>query len=126
MRLTRRNGEMRWQWRTIIPTLVAALAGCGGGGGGGGISSSPVPVNIAIHWGARTRALNAPSSALSAKVTLLGAAPDGGDVSFTVDRDPNPAEYTATAKSGLVAQPGVYLMRAEFRALADGQGDVVG
>src|SRR5439155_4286507 len=78
--------------RLLSVSLIATTSGCGGGGGG----TSTGPVNVSIHWGPRSRALNAPSSALSAKITLYGAALDGGDVTFVVNRDPNPAEYTAT------------------------------
>src|SRR5258706_5481499 len=113
---------LRMLLRSLLIALPIALAGCGGGGS----SSGTVPVSVAIHWGARTRGLNAPSSALSVKLTLLGAAPDGGDVSYVVDRDANPSEYTAASPSNLVGRPGRWQLRAEFRALADGQGDVVG
>ncbi len=113
---------MRAYILALLAAAIEILAGCGGGGS----PPSSVPVRVAIHWGPRTRALNAPSSALSAKIILLGSAPDGGDVSFVVNRDPNPAEYTATASSGQDARPGKWDLRAEFHALADGEGDIVG
>src|SRR5207248_494614 len=111
------------RWQRIAAVWLAAVAGCGGGGGSD--SSAPVPVSVAIHWGARTRAMNAPSSALSVKITLLGAAGGGGDVVITVDRDPNPAEYTATAKSSVTARPGAWELHANFHAQRSGRGDVV-
>src|SRR5689334_13719635 len=70
----------------IGPLVIAALScillfGCGGGGGGGGgtqnVATTPVKVNI--HWPARVRALEAPTSALSAVVILSHANPDGTD-----------------------------------------------
>ena len=110
--------------RFIAAIVLFVLAGCGGGGGGGPAAGNDLAV--AIHWGARTRALQGPSSALSVKITVIGARLGGGDVWFIVNRDPNPAEYTATSKSGTPAREGNYILRAEFYSLADGLGDQVG
>lgn len=97
------------------------LAGCGGSGG-----SNPAPrtANLQIDWAARSRAVTGPSSALSARVTLSAAAPNGGDLTLVVDRHADPAAYSQTYTVGQ-AKTGPHTLTVRFYAGANGTGDVV-
>src|SRR5258707_1092811 len=90
--------------------LGSVLCGCGGSG-----SSSPrtTPVKVDIHWAARSRALNGPSSALSATMVLKQAAAVGGDLTFTVNRNIDPAAYTGSYISSTTAKVGTWDMTAQ-------------
>src|SRR5437899_6563220 len=89
--------------------LVAAglLAGCGGGSvGNGNPGTRTAAVKVSVNWAARSRALSGPSSALSAIITLKGAAQDGTDFSFTVNRPADPAAQTSDYVSSAQAVVG--------------------
>jgi hypothetical protein len=51
----------------LAPSFVLFGAGCGGGGSSATLAT---PVMLDINWAARTRAVSAPASALSAVVRL--------------------------------------------------------
>jgi probable HAF family extracellular repeat protein len=89
-------------------------------------SGTPTPVKVTINWAARSRALSAPASALSAVITLKGAATNGGDFSFTVDRNPAPDAYSADYTSPSSARSGYWVLDVKFYAQAGGAGAVVG
>lgn len=119
------------QTRCFLSFLVLLLLpGCGGGGGGNGGGgaggTTTTAVQASVHWAARSRTLNAPSSALSMVATLHNAAPGGGDFAFTVNRDASPAAYTTTYTSTTLAKIGTWDFAARFYAGANGTGDVVG
>lgn len=80
------------------------------------------PVVIDIGWGARSRVVNGPSSALSAAVTLTNAAPKGGDFVFTVDRDATLPAHTTAYTSPTSAKVGTWQCTVRFYAQADGAG----
>ena len=121
------------------------LGGCGGGGTTTNPTPTPFPtatptpqaaptrVTTSIVWAARSRATTltnsvaGPASALSAVITLGNANVAGGNLSYTVNRDPNqPNLHTENYDSGaLQARPGVYVLTVLFYAGANGQGPQV-
>lgn len=116
----------RRQLLAILAALpaIGVLAGCGGGGGGG--DTRTVLPRITITWAARaSRATPAPSSALSALVRLVGAAPDGSDVLFVARRHSELAAYSETYSSTTPARLGTFSLRVEFFALDNTGGDIV-
>jgi hypothetical protein len=118
----------------LIAASLAALAGCGGGGGG---SSTPPPggggpplpvttiVKVDVLWPVRSRAVNAPSSALSAVVTLKGAGSGGSDFTFSFDRDSSTTQHTSQHVSATEAVTGTWPMTIDFHAGRGGAGDLV-
>jgi outer membrane protein assembly factor BamB len=107
--------------------LLAFVPSCGSGGGdsaGGGTQTTLVKADI--HWPARSRTLNAPSSALSAILTLPKANPDGTDFKWTINRDAALAEHTVSYTSNNQAKVGTWPFVARFFASAGGAGSVVG
>lgn len=103
------------------------LAGCGGSGGGG----TPRPVTatpkVSVAWPERSRALAAPSSALSVRFTLHSLDnPAQADLTFVGNRGANlnahGEEYPGTAPRPV----GRYTLQAAFHAEANGTGTVVG
>ncbi|MGV3618773.1 MAG: hypothetical protein ACO1SV_25905 [Fimbriimonas sp.] len=81
--------------RHFVPLGLLALglfvvAGCGGGGGGSTNTNPPPTSNnptVTIDWPSRSRGIQAPPSALSVKITMQGANPDGSDVTVVATRD---------------------------------------
>jgi hypothetical protein len=128
---TRPLTEKTMRALTCLAALLVLflLPGCGGGGGG---STTPAPVgpaanvNASINWAARSRALDAPSSALSATIILKNANPAGGDFTYTINRDPNPAAYTRSYTSPRQALTGTRELQVRFYSQPDGSGSVVG
>lgn len=112
----------------IALITLSILLGCGGGGGGGGGGGQQgTQVRFTIRWAERSRNVAAPSSALSAVVTLKNARADGTDFVFTINRDAsNTAAYTRTYTSVDFAMPGTWELGVRFFAQANGAGDVVG
>ncbi len=106
----------------VALALSILLPGCGGGGG----APQAAPISLTIDWPARTRDLNAPSSALSAVVTLEGARPGGGDFVWVIPRRSAPAAYSESYTSTSLATLGVHDVWVSFCALSDGTGSVVG
>lgn len=116
---------MRSLFASVLGCVLAAmLIGCGGGGG----SSAPATTRATfdINWSARSRAVPALSSPLSAIVTLKQASSSGSDVTFTINRNAAPAAYNETITTPSEVRVGTETFRIEFHALADGGGDVVG
>jgi hypothetical protein len=114
--------------RTSILLLILSvlLAGCGGGGGdSGGGTAATARAHLDIAWAGRSREVIAPSSALSAVITLQGAAPDGSNVTFTVDRNDAPAAYTQTYTAPADARVGTFVLSVRFFANKGGQGALV-
>jgi len=111
----------------LFACVAAGLAGCGGGGGDGSASNAvqTATAKIDVQWGQRSRAVNAPSSALSAVITLTGAAADGTDVRWTVNRNAAPAAYQATYASPAPARVGPLDLLVQFFAESDGAGSAV-
>jgi hypothetical protein len=105
--------------------LLFLLFGCGGGGSGGETAPTTTPVRYRISWEARSKAIDAPSSALSATLTLTGANPGGGDFVSAVNRREAPAAYTEEYVSTVPARVGTFPMTVAFHADANGSGRVV-
>ena len=113
------------------------VAGCGGGGGSSTATPTPTPTSTAppvattkfratILWGQRTR-LEGLSSALSARITLLGSAAGGSDVSFVVNRDAAKlAAYQGTYESPVASVVGVYRFTVRFFSQPNAAGSEVG
>lgn len=114
----------------LFCTLLAAAlfaSGCGGGsGGGGGGGTTTAPVKMTISWAARSRTINAPSSAQSATLTLVGANPSGGDFIYTVNRNVSPGAYSQDYTSTASAKIGKTTATIVFYAGAGGAGATVG
>lgn len=74
----------------LLALALVVVAGCGGGGGGS-TNENPPPTGtnptITIDWPSRSRGVVAPASALSVKITMQGANPDGSDVTVVANRD---------------------------------------
>lgn len=113
---------------------IALVSGCGGGGGGskggnGGASitsSTRTKITATISWGTRSRATNAPGSALSGVAILSGANPNGGDFVWTFNRDTNqPEAHTSTLTSPNEAKQGTFNLNLRFFSQEGGAGDVV-
>lgn len=112
--------------RMIFAALLLcllALHGCGGSGKG---ISKTTPIKLSITWGERSRAINAPSSTLSAVVTLANASATGSDFVYSINRDPAPQTYTGSYTSANSAKVGAAPLTIRFYAQADGAGAVVG
>ncbi len=109
---------------TSIFALALVIAGCGGGGNDVPIATTKVVA--AIDWGARARGLRAPSSALSAVISIKSALPGGGDFSFLINREDALAAYSRTYVSSEVVKLGTWRMGVMFYAQKEGLGDVVG
>jgi len=99
------------------------MVGCGGSSNGLPIATTPVHVSIA--WAERSRAIQGPSSALSATITLTHASATSTDVSFTVDRNSAPVAYTQTYTSAVTARVGTAPFTIRFYDQAGGTGNVV-
>lgn len=117
---------MRGSWRflaLILSLTLTAVVGCGGGSRGGGPTTTTTSLDV--NWPARTRDISAPASALAAVATIPGAKPGGGDVVWTINRDPGTAAYTGHYTSDPVTI-GAYQVSVKFFAQPDGTGSVVG
>lgn len=113
--------------RFLSPFLLAlALAGCGGGGGNSNAPATSTKLIASIDWAARTRSLNAPSSAQSVVISINGATPDGGDFRFTINRDSAPDAYSKSYTSLGSVMLGNWTVKAMFYGENDGSGDIVG
>src|SRR2546427_5380786 len=97
----------------LVPCIAFVLVGCGGGSVGTGNPATRItPVKVSVDWAARSRNLSGPSSSLSAIVTLKGAAQDGADFTFTINRASDPAAYTADYISAAQAVVGTWNLAA--------------
>jgi len=124
--------------QSIVPVAVlllfagavtgGLLSGCGSSSTDNGNSNQQrTRVTATIAWPARTRVANAPSSALSGQVILVGANPNGSDFVWTFNRDPNNSEaHTTNLTSPNEAIIGTYNLRFAFFSQPNGTGDTVG
>ncbi len=117
---------MKFFWFSLWAALVFMLIGCGGGGGG---STPPpgvtTPFSVSLTWPERSKAIVGTSSALSARITLIAALPDGDNASFVVNRASDSAAYTDTYTSSQSVRTGVRTLRIDFYALAGAAGHLV-
>lgn len=114
----------------LLATLGVATFSLSGCGSGGSVSSSATvattPVKLDLSWAARTKAINAPASALSAVVTITSTAIKGGSVSFpAVDRSDSTPAYTQSYVSPTSVPAGPVLLSVTFFAEKSGKGAVV-
>ena len=133
---------MRSSWlaaaaAVLVTGLLAFLpSGCGGGGetipgsGPTPVGATPTPLRTAafkvkIDWGARSRVFGL-SSALSARITLEGGDPAGGDISWIVNRPAGTAAILQSYDSPRPAKVGNFVLTLRFFANADGTGAEVG
>ncbi|WP_395088729.1 hypothetical protein [Armatimonas sp.] len=135
---------MRSSWlaaaaAVLVTGLLAFLpSGCGGGGetipGSEptpvGATPTPTPLRTAafkvkIDWGARSRVVGL-SSALSARITLEGGDPAGGDISWVVNRPAGTAAILQSYDSPRPAKVGNFVLRVRFFINSDATGDEVG
>src|SRR5262245_55758579 len=80
----------------VASPLTMSLSGCGGGAVAQ-LAAAQGKSQTNINWAARTRDVNAPSSAQSMVITYaFGNTAGGGPVSFTRDRRDDPAAYSET------------------------------
>lgn len=109
-----------------IAALIGALfsAGCGGGGGD---STPPTAsrIQVTVNWSERSRNVAAPTSALSAAITLPGAQAGGGDLRFTVNRNSNTAAHSETYQSPVDGLTGNRRLDVAFFAETSGTGSTV-
>ena len=85
----------------------------------GGLSRA---LRLTVTWPLRSRVVNAPSAALSAVVTLTGASPGGGNVSFTVDRGVGASGGAQTYDRGIQTRNGEYDLTITYYANPGGAG----
>lgn len=82
----------------LAAALTVLVIGCGGGGGG---KTTVVPTSnnptVRIDWPSQTKGIQAPGSAVSAKITIQGGNPDGSDVTIIVNRELDTAYSKAYA-----------------------------
>ncbi|RYG30382.1 hypothetical protein EON81_25025, partial [bacterium] len=110
---------------TILPGLLLLLAGCGGSSGGSTPTTPTTNVTFGLTWGARSRAITGPSSALSARVVLTGALANGGDLVIAVNRRADPAAFTQQVTATQTSKVGTFPMAINFYAETDGGGQIV-
>jgi len=121
-----------YQRRLASFCLFAALAlpGCGGGSSNPSDSNSSkrqTTVTISILWGARSRVVSGPNSALSGMLTLKGAKPGGGDFTFPFERnDATLASYTQTYTTSNPALVGTWTATVTFFTNHGELGSLVG
>ena len=107
----------------------AALAGCGGSATPpDGAPPRTALLKLDILWGARSRSVVAPSSALSAVVRLERGAPenDAAIVFPAIDRGDAPGETLQNWTAPTASRTGSNLVRITFHAEKGGRGAVVG
>lgn len=132
----------------LFVILCALLIACGGGGGGGTATSTTsttstssttsttsttsgttgattTQVKLTVNWAARSRAVDAPSAALSAVITVFGGIDASTDYKFTINRNTAPAAYTQSYTSPGSVRKGTLLVDIAFYGGADGTGSVV-
>lgn len=129
---------MRSSWlaaaAAVLVTGLLALLPTGCGGGGESLPSTPTPTPIGatptptpvgtaafkvkIDWGARSRVVGL-SSALSARITLVGGDPAGGDISWVVNRPAGTAAVLQSYDSPRKAKVGNFILNVDFYANAD-------
>ncbi|MBC7528553.1 MAG: peptidylprolyl isomerase [Chthonomonadaceae bacterium] len=112
---------------TLFCLMSMLFAGCGGSGSGNNSSSNNgTAVAFGVNWAARSRAVDAPASALSLKATLRAASASGTDILLTVNRRDAPEAYSETVTFPTDAKQGIQNLTVIFYAQKDGMGAVVG
>jgi hypothetical protein len=103
----------------MLATPLFVLAGCGGGDSSS-TTAATTALKLDIAWAARSRGVSAPSSALSAVVSVKqGSFP-------AIDRTADAAGYTQSYVSPQKVAPGPNLLTVTFYAGKGGTGAVVG
>jgi hypothetical protein len=108
----------------LSAALPLVLGGCGGGGGGTPGLNAVVPT-IPIHWAARSRQVNGPSSALSVAVSLQSSTLSTTEATLSADRVTAPAAYLANYTASQAIVPGPYVLTANFHSGAGSTGAIV-
>ena len=107
------------------------LSGCGGSGGSATPTPTPTPtirrVSVTVNWAGRSRAIDAPASALSVVIRVRNAKENDptSDVVITEDRKDDPAAYSATYESDVAAYTGKRTIEVTFFASKSGLGQPV-
>lgn len=83
-------------------------------------------VKLDIHWPQRSRAVGSLSSALSLKLTMRTANPDGSDFVFVVNRGTNLADFVSHSVSPTPAKVGLWIMNLRGYSQPDATGTLVG
>ena len=109
---------------SLLGLLAFIIASCGGGGGSAPATNTVV--RFSVNWGARSRALEGPGSALSLVLRITGAGVPSGDFVFTGNRDANAAAHTQNFTTTGQAKAGSHAVVATFYSEANGTGSVVG
>ncbi|MBB6052438.1 hypothetical protein HNQ39_004259 [Armatimonas rosea] len=102
---------------SAVPFVV--LSGCGGGDSTSATVATTA-LKLDIGWTARSRGVSAPSSALSAVVSLRQGA------FAAINRNDDPAAYTQSYVSPTKVIPGPNLLTVTFYSGKNGSGAVVG
>jgi len=116
---------MRHRVNQSLFALLAAIAAAGCGGNNNTAGAVQTPVTYLIGWGARTRVISGPGSALSVKLTLEDAGPDNSDLDLVTNRHADTAAYTESYTSTELSESGKHHLIVRFYSGADGSGDVV-
>lgn len=103
-------------------TALAAI-GCGGDDL---FDSATVQPRVAVDWDDRSRALEAPNSALSVRVVLDSLTAGGETVEITGNRGVNTSAHTTTYTAAETTQSGLFDMTVTFYSEANLAGSVVG
>lgn len=116
------------QWYLVLAVLCSALialSGCGGSGGSSSLATrGRTVISVDIGWGARSRSINGPGSALSATITIANNA-HAPATSFTVDRPAGTAAVVQNYSSTQTIPAGNKVLTIVFYTSAGGTGDVV-
>lgn len=113
----------RWFWIGLALVFsLLWLPGCGGGNE----ALATTPLRLTVNWPARSRDVNAPTSALSVAVKITGASPTGGDFNWTINREAGTAASTQNYTSPNLVKRGTYPLTLSFYAQPDGTGTIVG
>ncbi|MDE2126398.1 MAG: hypothetical protein KGJ62_07400 [Armatimonadetes bacterium] len=102
--------------------LAAATTSCGGGGA----PAVAGAVRTTINWPQRSRAINALASSLSLVVTFKGAAANGGDFTWTINRAGGAGAYSQPAATPGPVHYGSVKVSVNSFAQPDGQGSQTG
>ncbi len=109
--------------------LAFALALTGCGGSDGDAVATVDSAQLTVYWGPRyvvEPAASAPSSALSIEIIINGAAADGSNYQYVINRHGDSAPYTQIYDLPGPLRQGATTMALVCHADYDGQGDMVG
>jgi len=112
---------MRFYCSALASVFLLTVVGCGGGG-----SNTPIPagVSMQVNWPARSRTVDAPTSALSVVVTIHATSGHGQDVRIAADRNDNASAHIETY-TGQLPSNGNYTYTVNFYAGKAGAGAIV-